>query len=204
MTGIITGDIIQSGKMLGDPLWMNVLKDELPGLAITPKDWDIFSGDSFQLEVDPSEGIKTMLVIKSLLLFKVEVDTRLALGIGSKTFSGDSISESNGEAFINSGRLLKELKNVSMAIKTPFDDFDDSINLMLELGCLTFDKWTPSSAEAVYYFLSEKVSTQKDLASILDIGQGRVSERLGRAGYEQIIKLDNYYKNTLHQQPKHS
>ncbi|MCX2743956.1 SatD family protein [Mangrovivirga sp. M17] len=202
MTGIITGDIIRSERDLSNPKWLDVLKSQLSNLSISKNSWDIYSGDSFQLEVDPEEGLSTMLILKSLLIFKADINVRMALGIGEKEYSGESISESNGEAFVYSGRLLDELKNETLAIRSGNKEFDDTINLMIELGLLTIDRWSQNSAEAVYYFLSNQVETQKQLAEKLQISQGRISERLTRAGYDQIIKLDQYYRKYFNQKLK--
>ncbi|QCK15378.1 transcriptional regulator [Mangrovivirga cuniculi] len=199
MTGIITGDIIRSGRDLSNPKWLEILKTQLSTLSIDNTSWDIYSGDSFQLEVNPADGLTTMLLIKSLLIFKADINVRMALGIGEKEYSGDSISESNGEAFVYSGRLLDELKTETLAIRSSNQEFDETINLMIDLGLLTIDRWTQNSAEAVYYFLSNEVETQKQLADKLGISQGRISERLSRAGYDQIIKLDHYYRKYFNQ-----
>ena len=38
---------------------------------------------------------------------------------------------------------------------------------------------------------------QKDIALILKKSQSSISEALKRGGYEEIIKLDNYYREQL-------
>jgi hypothetical protein len=54
------------------------------------------------------------------------IDVRLAIGIGEKTYSGESISESNGSAFIHSGDKFDVLKkeNITLGIKSPWKSFD--------------------------------------------------------------------------------
>jgi hypothetical protein len=49
------------------------------------------------------------------------------MGIGEKTFAGESISESNGTAFIYSGEKFDILKkeNVTMGIKSPWKSFHE-------------------------------------------------------------------------------
>jgi hypothetical protein len=98
-------------------------------------------GDFFQVEVaNPEDAIKKAFEIKALIK-KVAplderkkistIDVRMAIGIGEKTYSGETISESNGTAFIYSGEKYDVLKkeNVTLGIKTPWKDFDEEMNL---------------------------------------------------------------------------
>ena len=66
MIAIITGDIINSDiYKVSD--WMVGLKAYLSTLGNTPKDWDIYRGDEFQVKVDPSIALKVAIEIKSLI-----------------------------------------------------------------------------------------------------------------------------------------
>jgi len=54
MIAILTGDIINSRE--GETLnWLNILKEVLKQYGSTPKDWEIYRGDSFQLSIE-SDG----------------------------------------------------------------------------------------------------------------------------------------------------
>jgi len=50
MISIITGDIINSRK-LPSSIWLDGLKRILNAHGLQPKNWEIFRGDAFQLEV---------------------------------------------------------------------------------------------------------------------------------------------------------
>ena len=51
MTSIITGDIINSRAIANPKHWMEPLKKVLSVYGNNPKAWEIYRGDSFQVEV---------------------------------------------------------------------------------------------------------------------------------------------------------
>ena len=51
MTSVITGDIIKSGSFNNPEVWLKPLKEALTNTGIHKKYWEIFRGDSFQIEV---------------------------------------------------------------------------------------------------------------------------------------------------------
>lgn len=196
MTSIITGDIINS-KESSPKEWLYALKSILGNYGSTPKQWDIYRGDSFQLEVPPKDALRACLLIKSTIKQFKNLDVRLAIGIGDKTFHSEKITESNGTAFINSGECFEILKKTTLAIKSPYDAFDNSLNIMLELAQLTINHWTITSATLVKTTLTHPDLNQKQLADLLDKTQGNISQGLKRAGFEEISKLLEYYKTQI-------
>ena len=116
MTGIITGDIINSKK--SDPKqWLNALKTILNSYGKSPLTWEIYRGDSFQLEVNPNLALEACILIKATIKQFENIDVRLAIGIGEKEYHSESITESNGSAFVNSGECFENLKKTTLAIK---------------------------------------------------------------------------------------
>lgn len=200
MTSILTGDIIKSRKNK-EILWLSSLKEILNTLGDSPKYWQIYRGDSFQLEVEnPEKAFFTALKIKSQLKATANIDVRIGIGIGKKEFNTDSITESNGEVFINSGYAFDTyLKKQTIAIKTPWQEIDDELNIAFDLALLTMDSWTENSAEVFKLSLLSENSTQKEIGEILGITQGRVSERQKRAGFESIMKLEKRFQKLIHQ-----
>ena len=57
MTAVLTGDIINSRKSK-TPDWLSNLKETLNKFGQEPKHWEIYRGDSFQLEIDPAKSIR--------------------------------------------------------------------------------------------------------------------------------------------------
>lgn len=198
MTSIITGDIVSSRKVKDSKEWMNPLKTLFNTIGKEPKVWQIFRGDSFQLEVgNPENALKVALQIKATIKRVNGLDVRLAIGIGDKSFDAPKITESNGEVFINSGELFEKMKKRNLAIKSPWGEFDKQMNLYLELALLVMDKWTQNSAEIVNLLLNMPNATQSELGKQLAITQGRVSDRQRRSGFEEIMKLEQRYRELV-------
>jgi hypothetical protein len=196
MTSIITGDIINS-KESSPRAWLNALKSVFGDYGSAPKQWDIYRGDSFQLEVSPDEALRACLLIKATIKQFKNLDVRLAIGIGDKTFHSEKITESNGTAFVNSGECFEALKKTTLAIKSPFETFDDSLNIMLELAQLTINYWSITSAKLVKTALKHPDLNQKQLAKMLEKTQGNISQGLKRAGYDELSKLLHYYETQI-------
>ena len=196
MTSVITGDIINS-KESSPKAWLDALKSILNHYGSTPKAWDIYRGDSFQLEVAPIHALEACILIKATIKQFKNLDVRLAIGIGDKTFSSEKITESNGTAFVNSGECFEALKKTTLAIKTPFDNFDNSLNIMLELAQLTINYWTSTSATLIKTALMHSDLNQMQLANLLEKTQGNISQGLKRAGFDELSKLLEYYKTQI-------
>lgn len=202
MIGVIIGDIVNSQQ--ADPAtWLAVLKAGLNRVGSPPKNWEITRGDSFQLEVARMETVLTeALYLKATIKRIAGLDLRMGIGIGTKTYDAPAISEASGDAFIYSGRLFDQLKKTNLAIKSPWADIDNVINLCLELALLTMDRWTVNSAEIIALSIQHPEKTQLELAQMIGISQGRVSERQQRAGYEEIMRLDTYFRELIQQKTK--
>ncbi|WP_341215847.1 SatD family protein [uncultured Wocania sp.] len=196
MTSIITGDIINSKKS-SPKLWLETLKTILNSYGNSPLSWEIYRGDSFQLEINPKQALKACVLIKATIKQFENIDVRLAIGIGEKTYQSDKITESNGSAFVNSGECFEALKKTTLAVKSPFNEFDNSINIMLELAQLILNNWTSTSAILIKTALENPDLNQSQLAKILKRTQGNISQGLKRAGYDEISKLLYYYETQI-------
>lgn len=201
MTSILTGDIINSRKNNNNS-WLESLKEILKTFGESPKNWQIYRGDSFQLEVEDAEkAFYAALKIKAQLKYILNIDVRIGIGIGKKEYNTSKITESNGEAFINSGFAFDNyLKKQNLAIKTPWKNIDEEINIAFDLALLTIDSWSVNSAEVFKISLEKKDATQKEIGVILGITQGRVSERQKRAGLEPIMKLERRFRKIINQE----
>src|SRR5690606_486544 len=103
MISIITGDIINSKKVSPNK-WMDPLKAALSKFGNSPKNWDIFRGDSFQVEISNiSEAFWVTVYLKACIKTIKGLDVRMSIGIGHKTTDAGKISEANGTAFQFSG-----------------------------------------------------------------------------------------------------
>lgn len=196
MTSIITGDIINS-RASTPKVWIDVLKSELIKYGKEPKQWEIYRGDSFQLEIPPKEALKTAILLKATIKQFKTIDVRMAIGYGDKTYQSKSITESNGSAFVNSGECFENLKKTTLAIKSNSINFDKQINLMIELALLTMDNWTPTASTIFKAAIEYPEKKQSELAKMLNKEQSNISEGLKRAGYDEIYKLIQFYETQL-------
>ncbi|MBV6485935.1 MAG: hypothetical protein KFKLKKLM_02556 [Flavobacteriales bacterium] len=209
MVAIITGDIIASRKLVNQDKWLLPLKKLFSTWGESPKDWKLDRGDFFQVEItDSEEALLRAMEIKALIK-KVAplderkkistIDVRMAIGIGEKNYTGESISESNGSAFINSGEKFDLLKkeNSAMGIKSPWKSFDSEMNLYLKLASIFMDKWSVSSAEVVQIVLKNPDITQEEIGNKLGIKQSGVSRRWNRANVNEILEVEKMYRNKI-------
>jgi len=195
MISIITGDIVNSSN--AEPQeWLTLLKKTLQQFGTEPNQWEVYRGDSFQLEVDSKDALNTCFFIKSSMKQLKEIDVRMAIGIGEKSYKASKITESNGSAFTHSGQCFEQLKKRNLAIKSPWIEIDDTLNLMIELFLLTSDKWALVSAEIVHKAMLYPALNQTQLAEKLGKSQSAISEALQRAGYVEMNRLIKYYKKT--------
>lgn len=197
MKAVITGDIVHSRKVPA-PEWLTGLKDALDQYGNNPVDWEIYRGDSFQLELAPEMALEAALVLKATIKQFKQLDVRMAIGIGEVSFTGAKVTESNGPAFRHSGECFEELKKQTLAIKTPWAEENESLNLMFSLATLTMDSWTPTSSEIILHVLQQPNLSQKELAEQLNKkSQGTISEGLKRGGFDEIQKLLYYYRDKI-------
>jgi predicted XRE-type DNA-binding protein len=196
MVAIITGDIINS-RTVDVQKWMPELKMVLNKYGSEPKTWEIYRGDSFQIEILPIDALKVALLIKSTIKQFKSLDVRLAIGIGAKTYESEKITESNGSAFIYSGASFEKLKKQTLSIQTICKDFNQTMNLMFDLASLTMNNWTPTSSLIIKTAIESEPINQKELASLLHKKQSNISTSLKRGGFDEIQKLLQYYQQKI-------
>ena len=200
MTSIITGDIIKSRQKSDPNSWLTTLKESLSFLEKDTRLWEIYRGDSFQIEIkDAKRSFEASIYLKACIKLQKGLDVRLAIGLGKKSFVGDTITESNGEVFQFSGGTLETLKKekVNLKIKTANKQLDNELNLYFKLALVTMDKWTPNSAEIVKLTIEQPKALQQELASQIGISQNTVSERQKRAKLDEILELDQMYRQKI-------
>jgi hypothetical protein len=200
MIGIITGDIIKSRTINQQDVWLNQLKNALNKVALTPEFFEIYRGDSFQLELkDYSKSFETAVYIKSCIKTIKGLDVRLSIGIGGKSYHGNTVSESSGEAFIYSGTTFDSLKKTkqNLKIKTANEQLNKELNLYFRLALIAMDNWTTNSAEIVKLTLEHPNKIQEELAKLIGISQDAVSKRQKRAYLDEILELNQLYQDKV-------
>jgi len=200
MTSILTGDIIDSRKQESKD-WVEDLKKILVPFGETPRQWEVYRGDEFQIEIEnPEEALLAAILLKAHLR-AIKLDARMSIGFGDKTHTAEKISESNGQAFIHSGELFETLKKqkVTLALRTGNSDIDEKMNLMLQLALTFMDNWLVQSAEFVAVAIENPSLSQEELGQKLGINQAAVSRRQKRAQFDLVMNLDRYFRTQIKQ-----
>lgn len=204
MIAVISGDIINSESIASSKL-MKTLKDFLKLYGSSPRNWEIFRGDQFQLELSqPEDALLLCIHLKSLIKQLGNTDVRMAIGIGEKTYTAAKITQSNGSAFVHSGRKFDLLKkeNLNLAIQTDDEIFDKEINLYLRFALVFMDEWSAVSCEIVHTLLAYPEKNQSEIAEILGINQSAVSQRIKRANIDLLKELNAHYISRVKQLKK--
>lgn len=198
MIAIITGDIINSEQYKVSE-WMSILKEYFPSLGQTPQDWEIYRGDEFQLKIQAENALKVAITLKAKIKAIKGLDVRMGIGIGTETYIGTSVSESNGTAYQYSGRIFEKLKEqkLTLALATSNKEKDKTFNLIFKLALDFMDDWSPVSAEIVAMALDYPDMQQQAIADKLGIKQSAVSQRQTRARLDLVQEVLAYYSTTL-------
>ncbi len=190
---VITGDIINSRKTEAK-IWLVKLKEILGEFCKEESDWEIYRGDSFQLVVSEEEGLLAALIIKAAMK-SIKMDARISLGLGEISYKTSKVTESNGSAFINSGKRFELLKKETLGIQTENERFNHTFSVILNLLDIIIASWQPNTSEVVYTALKNPELNQSELAEILNKkSQGTISSALKRAGFDEIRKVLELYK----------
>lgn len=198
MIAVITGDIISSQNV--DPeSWLGKLRELLATWSETPENWEIYRGDEFQMKCSVDDAFAKALMIKSLIKNIENLDVRLAIGVGNEVFRSEKITESNGSAYVNSGRLLNEIKaeGRTFAIRTENDNVNRDLNILFKWASIDFDSWSVATAEIIHRMLTQRDITQEQLARDFSISQSSVSQRLKRANYELIYETNQFFRKKI-------
>lgn len=214
MKAVITGDIVDSTQYSEherELIYRHVqlLLDELNNAQ--DDRYVQYRGDSIQgLVQDVRVALRQLCYIKatinSIALYegqrKIEVNIRLALGIGTVDFLSDRIEASDGDAFRHSGRRLDTMKKEGIDIA--FASGDTALNAqwdtLFRLADAVMNKWTVSSAELVRELLTGK--NESEVSNLLHISQPAVNLRKQAASWEAIHTMIAYYESTIVKQLK--
>ncbi len=198
MIAVITGDIINSENYEVSE-WLGILKKYLSNFGESPTDWEIYRGDEFQLKIPREDVLGAAIHIKALMKTVKGLDVRMGIGLGTETFRGVGVSESNGPAYQRSGRTFESLKEdkLNLTIATGSGFYDDTLNLMLKLALDFMDDWSTVSAEIVVLTFEYPKASQAALAERLGIQQSAVSQRQKRARLDLVFELLDYYDTVL-------
>ena len=219
MKAVITGDIVNSTHISDPAKMIRSLKLVLQRLVehgyVCAGMWGLFRGDSFQLVTEPVQALRTALILRSGFrggvyrlasplvvedMLEECIDVRLGIGIGGVGAVSVPISESYGEAFTLSGKILETITGevLRLIIVTP----DAQLNVHFEMICrltdILINGWSENSSQAVYRNLLVG-ETQRETAEFLGISQSSVQNRLKIAHMDEIHYLLSYFEGQISQ-----
>jgi hypothetical protein len=150
---------------------------------------------------DPGEGLKRSIQLrcwfkKNRITPEVTLDARMALGAGEIAYIGESVLDSDGEAFHISGRAFDEMENDEfLKVNTPNPELNKQLAVICTLLDVIISGWTRNQAEVVYLVLEGK--TQQQMAEELNVVQSAINNRLKLAHWRQIEKTIYYISALL-------
>ena len=200
---VLTGDLVKSRAIKDGEIKtvINSLKETFNQLnkkiLFNKATFQIFRGDSFQAIIpDPELALIAAIIIRAHLrtfesgfsltgkksikpINYAYTDARIAIGVGEISYLGNTVSESQGEAFQRSGYLLDKLKkeNERLGVDTPWESINKELYVESKLADSVISRWTASTAEAVFNHLLFR-KNQTELASMLKITQPATHKRL--------------------------
>lgn len=194
---IITGDIVDSTKMLADERNnMLCMLQSLPELLlpVTKIDLEIFRGDSFQIRAgNPVDSLKVALAVRAhIRSFKFaehnrQWDARLAIGIGTMEYENGTLATSDGEAYRASGRGLDSIGKYRLTIETPWEEMNNELRVSTAFADDIIMGWTQSQSRVIFQSLITRLS-HAEIGNILGITRQMVDKAL-RAGKEDLMDL---------------
>lgn len=193
MIAIITGDIVASRSEKA-AVWLPVLEEAISQYS---NSFDIFRGDSFQLELPVDSALVAAFYIKASMI-EVGLDVRMGIGVGQKDPNNPSLKTNFGSALIYSGEAFEELKRETIYIKTADDDLDQLCNTILPLLTELSLRWTPNIATTIKAALRNKEINQAELAKLLNKKyQSQVSVALQKGAFAKIQQSIDYCTTKL-------
>jgi hypothetical protein len=197
---VITGDIINFTKLA--PIKRQALIQDTESLLKTwikeQENAEIFRGDSYQaLFENVLEAIRRSIQLicwfkkHSDIQHKIDLGTRISIGIGDVSYQGKNVLNSDGEAFHLSGRNFDKMKaGEFLAIHTSDTDKNKGIEIILNFVNKYISNWTLAQAEVIFLILEGK--TQQEIAEELSLSQPSINSRLKSAGWKEFEPTIDY------------
>lgn len=222
MKAVITGDIVKSTYISDHAKMIRSLKLIMHRLVehgfIRSSEWEIFWGDSFQLVTEPEKALLAALILRSGFrggvyrlasplvvedMLDESIDVRLSIGIGGVGELTDPLSESYGEAFTLSGKMLEAMtgEGLRLTVVTPDAQLNRHFEMICRLMDIIINDWSENSSQAIFRNLLVG-ETQRETADFLGISQSSVQNRLKIAHIDEIHYLLSYFKDQISQRAK--
>ncbi len=205
---VLTGDIVGSSKLerqdreklLGV---MHKASQEIRAFwsDAVPMDIDIFRGDSWQMLIEkPEHALEIAVYFRAYLKSTMQnrkLDSRIVIATGTVDFIGNRVSESDGQAFRDSGKALEKMPR---AVYFRYISDQNQASLMdaaFRLLDAIIKGWTAKQALAVTGALQGL--TQEKIAKLWNppISQPAVLKHLDSSGWFAIETVFKSWKQHI-------
>ncbi len=217
---VVTGDIKNFTKLPSDRRSKLIAETEqlMKTMVENARDAQVFRGDSYQLIVnDITRVLKRCIQLicwfklnsdpfslagKTLKSdIRVQLGTRLSIGIGEIAYRGKNVLDSDGEAFHLSGRKFDQLnKDDIIRLTTANEKSNEVFEILLMFMNPIIKGWTRTQAETIFQFLEKEDNTQERVARKLKMTQPAVALSLRAARWKEVEKGINYISKELEKQ----
>jgi hypothetical protein len=201
VSAVITADIVNSTK-LSKAEYKKLMKNL--SVVLQQHQHEFFRGDSFQVVIkSPEEALKILLQTKTAAMklsgeLMPVADIRASIGIGTLKLPVKSFQTASGDVFVLSGRGFDKLpKDERLTIVC--NEKNKAVNLGLKVIAqfidYLFQRLTFKQAAVVHELLMNR--TQTETAKRLKKSQATVHKHIQSAGWPEIEKLLEDYKNLV-------
>jgi hypothetical protein len=201
LSAVITADIVNSTKL--SKAESKKLMKNLAGI-LQEHQHEFFRGDSFQVLVkSPNEALRILLQTRTTAM-KLSgssmpvADIRASIGIGNVKLPVKSFQTASGDVFILSGRAFDKLakeERLTIICDEKNKAVNSGLKVISQFIDYLFQRLTFKQAAVVYELLMAR--TQIDTAKRLKKSQATVNKHTQAAGWPEIEKLLEEYKNLI-------
>ncbi|HRQ17579.1 MAG TPA: hypothetical protein PL085_10920 [Agriterribacter sp.] len=194
---VITADIVNStvpGTAMGKKL-VTQLSAVLKNHA-----FEFYRGDSFQVYTkDPLAALKLSFQLRAAAKRLSDIyDIRISIGIGNVAARVRNLRTANGEAFVLSGRMFDQLKDMQrLWIESADGKANIAFRVIAGFADYMLKRLTSKQAEVLAELLKEQ--TQVQISKKLKRKQSTINKHAHSAGWPEIEKLLYEYHQVITQ-----
>jgi regulator of RNase E activity RraB len=199
LKAVLTGDIVNS--MALESHLLDQLLAEIKDILQAHKH-EFFRGDSFQAYFDdPRLAVRAALLCRTAAIRfsteQVQVDARIAIGLGAVELPVQELATARGEAFLLSGRTLDGMGKSGGRVFLVTEDaligltlelLSDHLNSMLK-------RLTQKQAEVIHELLLGL--TQQQVSEKLGRSKSTISQHVNAADWDALDKALNDYNRLI-------
>lgn len=187
---VLTGDIVNStslGREDRDAVFaaLSAGAKSVESLQNFPPQFERFSGDSWQMLVQPKFALRACLLLRAYIRQESKAyETRISVGVGAiEPLSPQGLGASDGPAFQASGRALTALK------RDRYLCINTDLNPVFILADEISKRWTQAQARVVAISLLLPRPTQARVSSRIGISQQSVWTHQKAAGVPALLAV---------------